>query len=156
MTLKQRIQLYNLYSNPLYHWWKARKVFKFPNVHFIFGKDVFFYGMYVNKDFYNRIFSIVSVGLGYKTKYNDFRFEYDPFIEICFFRKFHFIIKFDYLCKKDKLSGFTNDSTWEAMLDYTSGLPIEECIKKHIWTNIKGDLYTINNNIKKKYRIKVK
>lgn len=146
--LKSKIQLWNKYHNPLYPWYKVRKIFKRPKSHFIYGKDIWFYGM-ISSKYYNPILHIYTSSLGWKSKYEDYRHEWDPFIDICFFRKYHLIWVFNWAKKNNSDSGFISDSTWEAIMDFLyKNLSIEECIKRNTLIDMDDNKITIKENLK--------
>lgn len=152
-NIKRKIKLWNEYNNPFYYWWKARKYFKRPKIHFIYGKNVWFFGLPVRRDYYNPVISIRSESLGWKWKYDEVRHEWDPYIQICLFRKYHLIWIFNWVNKKDEYSNTRSMATWEAILDYLyNGKTIEECINNHRWIGKWGekDEYeiTIEPNLK--------
>lgn len=138
--------LTNEYKNPLYYWWKVRKIFKRPKCHFMYGKDIWFFGMYILKEYYNPIIHIKFQGLGWKWKYDEVRHEWDPYIQICFFRKWHLIWLFNWITKEDRDSSVRSMATWEAILDYLyNNKTIEECITRHMWeSNINNNAHTIS------------
>ncbi len=79
--MQRRIKYWNEYKNPFYYWWKVRKLFKYKSKWFI-GKYYWTFGDYIKE-------SPVSLrfrGLGWKTKYNDNRFEWSPCIYFKFFK----------------------------------------------------------------------
>ena len=103
------------------NWWKARKVFKRPKCHFIFGKDLWFFGLYINPKFYKPIIHIKYSSLGWKTKWDEYRHEWDPYFQIVLFRKWHFIWIFNWIDIKDETTQTSSMATWEAILDYNNG-----------------------------------
>lgn len=127
--IKKKISLWNEYHNPFYPWYKVRKKFPRPKCHFIYGKDIWFFGMPVNKKYYNPIISINTSALGWKTKYRMFRHEWDPYIDICLFRKYHIMWVFNYAkstedrsnSKESHESYTDNIYIWESMLEYLYG-----------------------------------
>lgn len=139
--------LTNEYRNPLYYWWKVRKIFKRPKCHFIYGKNIWFFGMYIRKEYYNPIIHIKFQGLGWKWKYDQVRHEWDPYIQICFFRKWHLIWIFNWVDPKDKNSSIRSLATWEAILDYLyNNKSLKYCIDNHVWG--RDESITIDCNIK--------
>lgn len=153
INIRERINRWNEYHNPFYYWWKARKYFKRPKIHFICGKDIWFFGLPVRKDYYNSIISIRSESLGWKWKYDEVRHEWDPYFQIVFFRKYHLIWLFNWINKKDEYSNTRSMATWEAILDYLyNKKTIEECINEHRWVGKYGEkdeyVITINENVK--------
>ncbi len=147
------IKTFNEYHNPLMPWWKVRKIFKRPKCHFIYGKNIWFFGMYARRDYYNPIIHINSSALGWKWKYDMVRHEWDPYINITFFRKWHLIWIFNWCDKKDEQSKTRSMATWEAILDYLyNNKTLEECINSHIWSKVEGESedITIHKNIREK------
>lgn len=142
---------WNEYRNPFYHWWKARKYFKRPKAHFRAGKITWFFGFPCNKKYLNLILDIRFSALGWKNKYYDFRHEWDPYISIVFFRKWQLLWIFNWYDKKDENSSTRSMATWEAILDHIYGnYTIKQCIKRHVWGNLKDDTkITIHLNLKK-------
>lgn len=130
------------------NWWKARKVFKRPKCHFIFGKDLWFFGLYINPKFYNPIIHFKYSSLGYKIKWDEYRHEWDPHFQIVLFRKWHFIWIFNWIDKKDKTTLTSSMSTWEAILDYNDGRSLKDCIDYHTWKSSKYGYITIEDNLK--------
>lgn len=132
---------WNYWHNPLYHWWKVRKSFKRPRIQFICGTDIWFYGLPIDRRYYNPILDINFSAVGWKTKYGEPRHEWNPYIQICFFRRFHLIWTFEWKT--------ANMATWEALLDHLyRNIPIEECIRNHTWSTLDGTPITIKSNLK--------
>lgn len=137
---------WNEHHNPLYHWWKAKKYFKFPNIHFYSGKIKWFFGFPIKKEYLNRILDIRLSSLGYKTKWDEFRHEWDPYISIVLFRKWQLLLVFNWI-NDDENSNVRSMATWEALLDHIYyNKSITECINTHIW-GYNGEI-TIESNIK--------
>ena len=130
------------------NWWKARKVFKRPKCHFIFGKDLWFFGLYINPKFYNPIINFKYSPLGYKTKWDEYRHEWDPYLQIVLFRKWHFIWLFNWINTKDETTQTSSMATWEAILDYNNGKSLKDCIDNHTWKSSKYGYITIEDNLK--------
>lgn len=107
------MNLWNQLNNPLYIWWKCKKYFKFPKIKFIIGKNIYFYGLYILNEYYDKIYHIRFSAVGSKFKNDMIYFSWNPFIQICLFRKYHFIIMFYY-----NKESYINDLTWETMLNY--------------------------------------
>lgn len=148
MKLKDKIKLWNEYHNPLYHWWKVRKEFKRPKCHFIFGKNLWWFGLYINKKFYNKFIHFRMSSVGYKWKYDEPRHEWDPFIQICLFQTYHFIWVFNWINKNDKNSSIKNMATWEAILRRIFlNDTLQESIEKNTWHDSEGNI-TIHDNVK--------
>ena len=139
---------WNTYHNPWYHWWKARKYFKRPKAHFLFTKNFWTFGLPCRRDYYNPILSINFDALGWKDKYNSPRHEWDPMINIVFFRTWHLIWIFNWVDKTDDHSNTRSAATWEAILDYLYySVPNDQLSKNHIWM-CEDEIITINQNMK--------
>lgn len=150
--IKSKIKIINKYNNPLYYWWKVRKIFKRPKCHLILKKNFWFFGLPIRRDYYNSVIDIRFSGLGWKWKYDEVRHEWDPYIQICLFRKYHIIWIFNWVNKHDKLnSDIISMATWEAILDYLyNHKTVQECVNFNTWKS--GEkILTIKENIKKKY-----
>lgn len=145
--LIQRLKIKNEFKNPFYHWWKVRKEFKRPKCHFIFKKNLWFFGLYINRKYYNRFIHIRTSAVGWKDKYDSPRHEWDPFIQIVFFRKWHMCWIFNWVDPNDPKSHIKSMSTWEAILSriyYSKSL--EECVEENTWEG-DSENYTIVENI---------
>lgn len=127
---------WNEYHNPLYHWWKVRKYFKFPKVSFYFRKN---YTYLKIKKFYNSILCIQFSALGWKNKYNQPRFMWNPFIKIILFKKYNLLWIFYW--EKDYIY---NSMVWEYIIKLIYYDTTIENIKKY---NSRIFLY-IHNNFK--------
>ena len=127
--LKQRFKLWEEYHNPFFPWYKVRKKFPRPKCHFVHGKDIWFFGMPLNKKVYNPIISFRMSALGWKTKFSMFRHEWDPYIDICLFRKYHIMWIFNYAkttedksCTKETHQSYADSIfMWEDILTYYYG-----------------------------------
>ena len=133
-----KFKLYNEYHNPFYYWWKVRKIFKRPKCHVSIRKNIWFFGLPCRKEYYNRFLSINISNLGWKSKYNSPRHEWDPYISIVLFRKWQLLILFGYWGKT--IDGVKDLATWEAMLDYLYyNIPTDKLINRHTWGSINGE-----------------
>lgn len=108
---------WNEYKNPFYVWWKCRKYYKFPYIHFYCGKLTWFFGMPISKYKYNKIFDFTTSALGWKWGFYYPSYSYDPYIVFTFFRKWQIMWIFNYMYKNDELSSIKNIATWNAMLN---------------------------------------
>lgn len=147
--LKRKINAWNEYSNPIYHWWKARKYFQFPYIKFYMGKPHWFFGFPINKKYINPFIDIRSSAVGWKDKYDSPRHEWNPYISITFFRKFRLLWIFTYC--NDRSNLIYDTATWEAILDYIYyNKNIEQCIKNNTWGETSTEYRPcVKNNIKK-------
>lgn len=122
-------------ENPLKTWWKAKKYFKFPKIHFhkvgkLFHKKVHTeFGDYVDDgiswcpyaclDNMGNILSIFSCDVLWKDKWDTPRHERSPIIWVCFFKRIGFAITFNvhYL---DEFGKIQNGDMyyWEFLLNY--------------------------------------
>ena len=151
-NIKKKFQTWNREHNPYYYWYKVKDIFKRPKAHFIIAKDYWMYGFPASRKYYNLIIDISSSSLGWKTKYNSYRHEWDPYINIVFFRRFHLIWLFNWIDKNDKYSSTRNMATWEAILEYLyNNKSLDHVIKENVW---KGEDHsgkyeiTIKENLK--------
>lgn len=147
--LKTWVECFNEYNNPFMPYWKVRKIFKRPKCHFMYGTQIWFFGL-ILRQYLNPIFSFRTSALGWKWKYDEVRHEWDPYIYICLFRKYQFIWVFNWVDKNDKDSGVRSMATWEAILDYLyNNKTIEQVVNEHQWGSLVGaPTITINNNLK--------
>lgn len=142
---------WNKLHNPLYHWWKVRKDFKRPRAHFIASKNpIWFYGFPIRSDYLNRVIDIRFKALGWKDKYNSPRHEWDPYISILLFRKYHLLWTFNWTDPLDYSS--SSMATWEAILDMLYyGKSLEEVKSMHVWVRVSsGKRSTIIPNLRKR------
>lgn len=140
---------WNEYHNPFYHWWKVRKYFKMPYVHFIHKKDFWCYGCYARKDLYNKYVHIRFGAVGWKDKDSGPSYEYDPMIEIVFFRKYHLVWIFNWVTKDDPDSWIKNITTWEAILDMIYYEKSLDTVVKESVCSDKERYITIENNLRR-------
>ena len=132
--LKKKIELWNEYRNPFYYYWRVRKLFKRPKCHLMRGKNIWFFGLCIRKECYNPILSIKLKGLGWKTKWDEYRHEWDPYIQIRFFRKWDLIWVFNWIDKNDEYSSTRSMATWEAILGYLyEKKDLKQCIDNNQW-----------------------
>ena len=138
---------------PYQHWWKARKVFKRPRAHFTFSKKkVWFFGLPICESYYNRVLDIRMSALGYKWKFDSPRHEWDPYVSVILFNKFHLLWVFNWEDRSNKDSGIASMATWEAILDYLyNNIPLDKLVSLHTWGSHIGEgayNITIKNNMK--------
>ena len=140
--------LWNEYHNPFYIWWKCKKWFNVPYIHFYCGKVTWFFGMPISKDKYNKIFDFRMSSLGWKWKYKHVEHEWDPYIVFTFFRKWQIMWVFNYVHKNDELSFTRNIATWEAMLDMIyNDKSLNYVVKAHQWGTQDNQIIDIKNNL---------
>lgn len=125
-------EVWNEYYNPWYVWWKCRKYFNFPYIHFYHGHAIWRFGM---PSTYNRFIDFRTQAVGWKRKYERLEHEWDPYIAITFFRKWQLMWTFNYV-SKDKDSWVRNMATWEAMLDMAfDGRSLVYVVNNHQWSD---------------------
>lgn len=108
-------------ENPFYTWWKARKIFKFPKLKFIFMGSKLVTMLHPNKPFQDiaKILDVVMWDISWKDKFDEPRYESPAFLYVSFFRLFGFKVKtnIDWIDE----CGYKNDGDmyyWEYLLDY--------------------------------------
>lgn len=144
-------KIWNEYNNPYFPWWKARKYFKRPKWKTVIcGKISWFFGLPIRHDYYNRILDIRLSALGWKSKYDSPRHEWNPYIAITLFRKWQIVWMLVYGDKNDPHYLTKNEATWEAMLDYLYfNIPIDEVVDNNIWKSGEDpEPITIKENMK--------
>jgi hypothetical protein len=106
-------------ENPLATWWKARKYFKRPKISIHFFSKIRYNCPYINSKYVGKILEISIHDLMWKDKFNSPRHERNPYIWVCFFRKFGFSINFD-VYYKDEFGIKQNGDTyyWEYLLEW--------------------------------------
>lgn len=109
------------YKNPYYWWWKVRKYWKIPKLHLAhIGKITWWYGLPISHDYYNKYFDVRLSGLGWKSKYDSPRHEWDPYLCFTLFRKWQLIFIWNFrphFSRKVKEYSTINLATWEAILE---------------------------------------
>lgn len=140
------------YHNPYYYWWKVKKYFKKPICHFSCGKVKWFFG-HKPKNGLNKVLDIDLSALGWKSKYDSPRHEWDPYISIVFFRKWELLWIFNWVSKEDRLSDTRSMATWEAILDILYFNRSLDWVKKHhVWETTNREKIKINPNLHKKFQ----
>ena len=141
-------KVWNEYHNPFIVWWKARKWFNFPYIHFYCGKVTWFFGMPISKTKYNKVLDFRISALGWKWKYSHVEHEWDPYIVFTFFRKWQIMWVFNYVHKNDEASSTRNIATWEAMLDIVyNNKSLSYVVRNHKWLDTNGDTIDITHNL---------
>ena len=145
--LKNWIEYFNEYRNPLMPYWKVRKIFKRPKCHFMYGTKIWFFGLILRQHL-NRIFSFRTSALGWKWKYEYVRHEWDPYIVFTLFRKWQIMWIFNYVVKGNEDSSAINIGTWEAMLDMLyNDKSLNYVFKAQQWKASDGRIIDIKNNL---------
>lgn len=136
----------NLFSfnfvNPLKTYHKARRYFKRPKCHIYIGKTK--RGFPICIDMVGKILNIWCNDIIWKDKFREPRFEYNPSINIEFFRKWQIYIEWGAPVANYKEFWCLNDCYWEAMLYYLyyNKSPKESCKLVSGWENSKGNILT--------------
>jgi len=102
-----------LVEDPLKEWRKTKGLFVKPKCSFRFFKDIQSNCPYVYIPNVPSLLCIRSCSVGWKDKYNSPRHEEDPYIWVCFFRKFGFSINW-YIPGES----YRDYIYWEYLLDY--------------------------------------
>ena len=152
MNTSQKFTIWNQYHNPYYYWWRVRAYFKRPRVHLAHaGKTTWFYGLPIMNEYYKKILDIRLLGLGWKTKYDEVRHEWDPYLAITILRRYQIIWVWNWIDVKDEHSHVRSIATWEAILDVLySHVPAQEVESHHQWfaSVDSSKIISIKNNMK--------
>lgn len=147
----------NEYNNPYYWWWKVRKFWKMPKIHLAhIGKITWRFGLPCSIESYNRIFDCAISGLGWKDKYDEPRFEWDPYLCFTFFRKWQIIFVWNYCsyfinAKYEIMEIETSQHTWESILwmaNYNQPTPKDPIIGHYnhgVWVQ---EVIPVSKNLK--------
>lgn len=105
-------------KNPLKTWWKMRMWFKRPKISISFFSNPIYNCPYTWLKNISSILDIWASDIMWKDKYNSPRHEANPFIWVCFFRKFGFSINFN-IYYRDEFGERQNGSAyyWEYLLN---------------------------------------
>lgn len=112
----KEFKLWWSYHFPYYDWWKVKNKVIRPHIYFNGLKTYntgWFFGLPICKQYLNPIISIQTSNVGWKTKYNYVRWEWNPFIAIILFRKW--IISWTIRWDNDYMH---NLLTWEAIIEH--------------------------------------
>ena len=118
------MKYWNEYNNPFYYWWKVRKYYRFffkivtGKYYWIFGDRIRMPKVYFK-----------CKGLGWKPKYDQYRFEWSPYILFKFFNWHIRLI----IGPIDSVSPFIY---WESILEFTDKTDkrsFYEIINSHVW-----------------------
>lgn len=122
-------------ENPLKTWWKARKYFKRPKCKINFFVDPIYNCPYMSLNNISKILDIEVCDIMWKDKYNSPRHERNPYIWVCFFKKFGFSLNW-YIYYRDEF-GMKQEGDmyyWEYLLDY---LYYRKSLKSYsVWTSL--------------------
>lgn len=157
LKAKKWIDVWLEFNNPYYFWWPFRKYVKRPKASFYLNRKYsWFYGLPINPDKPH----IYLSGLGWKTKFDMVRWEWNPYFSIYIPHLFHFLIIWGYEnVSKVKHAYIINLCCWENMLDlnYNDNISEKNILDKfiHGWTvTDKNGKHSFNSSdcLKKKYR----
>ena len=122
------MKYWNEYNNPFYYWWKVRKYYKFK-YRWVIGKYYWQFGDWIRMP---KVF-FKCMGLGWKSKYDSYRFEWPPYILFRFFKwQIRFVVGPTELVSPDIY--------WESILeatDETDKRSFKEIIDSHVWSDNK-------------------
>lgn len=106
-------------ENPLKTWKEVRNIFRKPSIKINFFINSYYNCPYMNKYCIPKILCIQSNDVSWKWKWREIRYEKDPYIWVCFFRKFGFSINYKILYKNE-LGENTDGGLyyWEYLLRY--------------------------------------
>lgn len=106
-------------SNPLGTWYKARKYFKLPTIKINVFTNLRDNCPYASFNNVGKILNISCCDVSWKDKWNSPRHERNPYIWVCFFKRFGFSIHFR-VYYIDELGNKTSGDMyyWEYLLDY--------------------------------------
>ncbi len=136
-------------ENPFKTWWKARKYFKIPKtkISFFYKKhSEFIPAPYVCVDRISKIIDINIHDIIWKDKWDSPRHEINPYIFVCLFRKFGFIIQpkiywyNEFGEKNEEDSSYLDIVYWEYLLDY---LYYSKNLKLDSWWTSDSKIFTI-------------
>lgn len=123
-----KLKYWNEYNNPFYYWWKVRKYYKFK-YRWVIGKYYWQFGDWIRMP---KVF-FKCMGLGWKSKYDSYRFEWPPYILFRFFKwQIRFVVGPTELVSPDIY--------WESILeatDKTDKRSFKEIIDSHVWSDNK-------------------
>lgn len=139
-------KIWNIHNNPLYEWWKVRKWFKRPYLKLShIGKYEWMFGLPICMDYYNKFIDIKISNVGWKDKYDEPRFEWLPYINLLFFRKWQITWVFTYIEEPGNfIQQVLTEAVYEAMLDINYyNRTLNETVEKHCLTGTDGKTYTI-------------
>ena len=110
------MKYWNEYNNPFYYWW-------------VIGKYYWQFGDWIRMP---KVF-FKCMGLGWKSKYDSYRFEWPPYILFRFFKwQIRFVV--------GPTESVSSDIYWESILeatDETDKRSFKEIIDSHVWTSSK-------------------
>jgi hypothetical protein len=125
-------------DNLLVMWWKSRKYFKPPHIH-------------INISWLPLSKFCWCIFDGWKYKYGYYQWVEDPVIYLKFCDKFKIKIRFNWIKDdNDYQQVLRSRSTWEAIIQYYSGKPIEKVVLTGQWEGAEGLYCTLYENLTKK------
>lgn len=138
---------FNIFK-PFKYWWKCRKVFRRP--HIKYGKrrsHLYFLPCY------NKIFHLSFNELGYKYKYDEPRFEWNPYIHLKLFNKIEYIWSIE--CPIKTESKIDDMIYWESILWYNMTGDVKKAYEMNMWNKSidnNKEYYTCLDMLKPKYK----
>lgn len=131
-----------MFENPFSIWCnkKVREMFILPHINFEVHSVMY------EKSFANTIFGLYTVALSWKLKYDEPRYEDDPFIQLNLFG-ICFKIQFRSPTNDGTLTCIPDESYWESILEYYGKLyehkipNLYKIIKGNTFIKINGDEY---------------
>lgn len=127
----------NPYKNPLYYWWKVRKIFKKPPLHVHIGKYTY---ILLCDWIKSPKIQLAFNGLGWKDKYDSPRYEYFPNILFKFFNwEIRIFWSWQYQCDEGIIMDsqyVSDDAYWETILDMVVyNKTLNEAMDRNTWQN---------------------
>lgn len=125
-------------ENPFKTWWRAKKYFKIPKTSIqFFKKEVPVPYPWLNL---GKILDIRVNDLMWKDKWNSPRHEEDPYVLVCIFNRFGFLIKPQiYTLNEYGEKRYENSIYWEYLLDY---LYYSKSLKISHWWTTESKVFT--------------
>ena len=154
--IKYKLWKFFYYKSPIYiefkifrpirEWWEVRKVFKRP--HITKAKiEPSYYSMC-----HNKLFHLSFNELGYKMKYDEPRFEWNPYIKLILFNKFKYVWVFTAPIYLDNMEDMIY---WESILWYSLTKDLKKAYEMNIWSRSiddKTNPYTNLDMLKPKFK----
>lgn len=143
---------YNLYNlidisveNPFKEWKKCKKYFKFPRIKFKFKNT--------SDHIYSSLIDVKAYSMFWKSKYDEWEFENEPYASITFFKKWSLIMDL-----KVPYKGECEDICyWEGMLKYIQMLGEGKSPQEALYISYKYNVWNKMNpdgTVKSSYDIK--
>lgn len=156
--MKLKIRMWSDFYNPYHYWLKVRKWVQIPSMSFYLQHEYwYFYGLPLD----DTKAHVRLQGLGWKSKYDMARWEWNPYFSIYIPNLFHFLIVWGYENKsKVKDAYMINLVCWEAILqayldDSINEETIVNTLKNTGWTThdkTGKHHFTASDVLKSKYK----